>query len=200
MVSQPMSPSDQQPVHAVTFRRRTPPSLADMLRHRPTPTRSPFSIPKATDRRCTETGNNTISDITCSICSMVPFSSNDNGMPLDTVGCVRCANNLHEMGVSSVLNDPQQGNGLIGDSRGVNSMEMCASSTEVHHKGIADAKQCDGLLLQLACCAVTDGDSGTRSLSFSSNAGSAEDVGCMIDTKYVQRQRRKALVPRLPQQ
>jgi len=195
-----MSSSDQQPIRAVTFRRRAPPSLADMIRHRPTPTRSLFSIPKATDRGCTETGNNTMSEGTCSICSMVPFASNDNSMTVDMVGCVTCANNLHEIGVSSVLNDLQQGNELIGDSRGVNSMQMCASSMEVHDKDIAGAKQCDGFLLGLACCAVTDGDSGTRTLSGSSNTGHVEDVGCMTDAKHVQRQRRKALVPRLCQQ
>jgi len=40
-----MSGSDSPPSRHVTLRRRRPPSLADMILHRPTPTRSPFTVP-----------------------------------------------------------------------------------------------------------------------------------------------------------
>jgi len=196
-----MPSSDQQFVRAVTFRRRTPPSVADMIRHRPTPTRSPFGIPPVTEGGCTEAGNDMISDTTCSICSIVSLSSNDKGMPLNIAGCLECAANLHQMAGSSAFNDHHQGNNLIDDGKGVSLMQTGAASMGVHDKGITGAKQCDGLLLGLGCYFATEGDSDTITLCGSSSTGRVDDDdGFVMDVRHVQRQRRKALVPRLRQQ
>lgn len=190
-----MPSSGQELLGAVTFRRRSPPSLANILRHRPTPARSPFGIPKIIENGCTEASNNILSDPTCPVCCIISFSSNDKDMHLNTVGCVMCANSLHEIEESTAPSDFQQGKDLIENGKGVSSMQRGAFSVEVQ----SSATTCNYSLLGLDCCAALTSNAGPRTLSDNSNTTYVDKVGCMLDVRHVQRRRRKALVPGLYQ-
>jgi len=164
-----MSGSDSPPSRHVTLRRRRPPSLADMILHRPTPTRSPFSVPMRQVENCSvETGSDSNFNRVCATpcgserdSSLTPCRSssgriNDTDWPL----CLRQEN----------LEDS------FGDAEDAYFTQTGTLSAQACVTSISNAKQGHCSLYRLKCCSVTGSNTGIREEPSSSGTSYYEHV------------------------
>jgi len=200
-----MSASDQSQSRSVTVRRRVQPSLANMIHHRPTPTRSPCDIPRMVKTCCAEKGGNVQSGTACAVTSWSDSESdsdmpiwcifclmaNDAEEPINTATSGMCADELLCSEDFSFMSDLQRREDVIAHDESAHFVQTELSSADDR----TDAKRCHDLLHGPRHCAATASEADIRELPYGSDARHFPLTSYNCDVSFVPRLRRKAFVP-----
>jgi len=202
-----MSASDLGRTRGVTFRRRIPPSLADMLAHRPTPTRSPCGIQKKFEAIYVEAEaemdeNTQWTQISCrdcddasSACSTPSMMSSWTGL-FSSESSSSCAEEVQGIEGSTCCKDSQPCS-MNEHGGGHDAKQTIASATVVCNQTVHDANLHHDLLLEPTVSSAAASLTGIKDGPDVSDAQQFHNSCCLLDASFVSRRRRKALVPRL---